>query len=103
LKDETFQKTFTICQRHLDYLESKDKHASKALRKELDIAMKKDSRFNKKEVFNQSLNLISFGLILLLFSYIITSFSLKIICMGLGAFLLGYGTLGGLKDVLQKP
>ena len=97
----TFQKTFTICQYHLDFLEQKDPNASNALRHELDEVIENETKIIRKTIFDTSLTFVSFGIILLLFSYMLNDFVIKGACIAIGAFLFGYGAIGGINNILQ--
>jgi len=103
LKDNTtFQKTFTICQYHLDYLESKDQNASNALRSELDKLIDDKEGKTIKETIDNSLNFIAFGVVLMLLSYIINDLVMQFACVAIGSFLFAYGAIGGIKNLLSK-
>lgn len=101
--DTTFQKTFTICQYHLDFLESIDNNASNALRTELDKIIEYREKKTIKETVDASLNFISFGVVLMLLSFVINDLVMRFCCVAIGVFLFGYGAIGGIKNILSKP
>ena len=97
-----FQKTFTIYQYHLDFLEEQDENASNALRKELDGLINAKNKNKKKENYDNVFNFMGFGMILFLLSFVLVEPPAKIASVAIGAFLFGYGAIGGIKNILQQ-
>jgi len=97
-----FQKTFTIKQEHLDYLQSKDNNVSNALRNVLDESINHYWRKDRTIINDRMISFISYGCILWLISYLITNLILSIVTIAIGSFLFGYGVIGGIKNILQR-
>lgn len=98
VEERTFQKTFTICQKHLDFLETRGKDSvSEALRSEIDKLLKPE----KKKMFDDMVIYMAFGMLFLILSMLITIFTAKVLAVGFGAFFLAYGGIGGLINVLR--
>lgn len=98
MKEETFQKTFTINQRHLDFLEHRGKESvSEALRTELDRLINKKT----KKVFDDMIVYIGYGMLFLIVSMLLNIFVAKVLAIGFGAFFLAYGGIGGIFNVLR--
>ena len=98
VEERTFQKTFTINQRHLDFLETRGKESvSEALRTELDRLLKT----HKKKIFDDMVVYIGYGMLFLIVSMLLNIFLAKVIAVGFGAFFLAYGGIGGVNNVLR--
>jgi len=98
-----FQKTFTIYQKHIDFLGTIDKNNdSNALRKVLDNEINHTKRKDRTIMQDRMVSFISYGCILWLISYLITDNPiLNIVTIAIGAFLFGYGAIGGIKNILR--
>ena len=102
MKDtSTFQKTFTICQYHLDFLEGINQNTSATLRDLLDKAINTDNKHNSREIRDKSVIFISFSMVVFLLGYSIPELYVKVGAFVIGGFLLCYGSIGGLLNVLR--
>lgn len=99
--EESFGKTFTICQRHIDFLESINKNTSLALRTLLDSLSRQNKKLEIKKIIDESMFFICFGLVFFILAFLSSGFA-SVICTGMGAVILSYGLIGGVFSALSR-
>ena len=99
--EEYFGKTFTVCQRHIDFLENINKNTSLALRTLLDSLSRQNKKLEIKKIIDESLFFICFGLVFFILALLSTDF-VSVICTGIGIFILSYGLIGGVFGALSR-
>lgn len=100
--DTTLQKTFTIFPRHIVFLEGVNENTSLALRTVLDSIVSGENQLRKKQIIDGMVTYVSFGLICMLLSYIVSNVCIMLVCIMLGVFLFAYGLIGGVLGALQR-
>ena len=95
-----FSKTFTISQKHIDFLNKINENASIALRTVLDSIIRNDKRSKIIEEVKNLLYFFSFGAILILISYTLTDI-LRFISMSIGFSILIYGVIMGVYNAIR--
>ena len=96
------QKTFTLYSHHIAFLENINENTSSALRIVLNSVINGEDILRKRQILDNSLVFVSMGFIFFFIFYLIDSLLIKIICLCIGIFLLGYGCIGGVFDSLQS-
>jgi len=99
--EETFGKTFTISQRHIDFLEKINENTSLALRTLLDSLARQNKKLEIKKIIDDSLFFVCFGLVFFIIAILSTDF-VSIICTGMGVIILSYGLIGGVFSALSR-
>lgn len=100
--DAAFQKTFTIYQKHLEYLKNiNGDNISAGLRDILDNSIDNDRKLLRQRQMDRTIMWSCFGAIFLLISYLLT-FPVNIVSIGIGTLLFSYGTLGGVLFALRR-
>ena len=97
----TFQKTFTICQYHLDFLKTIDDNDSYALRKLLDKSMVDVDKEKKKQARDIGVMMIGFGCMMYILGVSDINLAGRLISFCAGSFFIVYGVMEGFWNVLQ--
>jgi hypothetical protein len=97
MEDDYFLKSYSLCQRHIDYLEEVNKSShSQALRTSIDKLIKQDKSKTKRQkldTFKDNIVIIAIGMIFLLFGMASTNLLTIITALGIGIFFATYGII----------
>jgi len=100
-QSDSFQKTFFISQKHLDFLNRINENSSLALRTILDSIMNGDRYDKRVKRLDNLLIRVSLGFILILISYILQQPLLGLISILCGVFILSYAIFREVFDAVQ--
>jgi len=97
MEDDFFLKSYSLCQRHIDYLNSVNPSShSQAVRTCLDRLIYLDRLKNHREKLDSlkdNILIISIGMIFLLFGMVSTNLLTIILALGIGIFFASYGII----------
>ena len=104
--DNSFQKTFTILPKHLEFLEKINKTSvSQALRSTLDQVIKNQQQQKTNQLlkeFSIYVVIIALGAVFFLFGISYITFFEKVLCFIIGLFMATFGITGGVIIALQS-
>lgn len=101
--DEGERIPFYLYSKHIDFLDKiNHNNRSLALRTLLDSVMNGDEQARRKKILDTTLTFIAYGSILFFISFLLNIYILKFSSLLTGIFLLCYGFLGGVNNLLQK-
>ena len=101
-EEELNQRSFHLCQRHISFLEEINPSRSQALRTVLDSIITGEEQTQRKKILDNSILYISLGFVFFCFIFLTQNIYIYIIGLGLGLFLITYGSIGGLRNALQR-
>ena len=86
---ENFSKqTYTLKQKHIDFLTKVNKNQSLALRTVLDSVIHGQEQKSKREIINSKINMITFGVFFIMLLFVVDSFYVRVFSLLMGISLI---------------